>query len=185
MRLTKNFHIEGVYKAVTNLIKKYEGFSQIAYRCPAGVWTIGYGFTWIDGKRVKQGDTITKEKSEELLKEKIDWYFSQILNLLKVDINEGQAVALISFTFNVGINALKNSTLLRLLNEGKPIKAKRSNLSSGAIEFYSDWYGVGFPVYQFHRWVNINGRWNGKGGSEGLAKRRAEELKYYLGEKLV
>ena len=50
------------------LIKKYEGFVSKAYKCPAGVCTIGYGSTsWADGMPIKMGQTITQEKAEALL----------------------------------------------------------------------------------------------------------------------
>ena len=48
-----------------NLIKQFEGCILQAYKCPAGVWTIGYGHT----KGVKQGMKITKEQASNLLKD--------------------------------------------------------------------------------------------------------------------
>ena len=49
-----------------DLIKKYEGFRSTAYLCPAGIWTIGYGTTLINGKPVAKGMTISKDRAEEL-----------------------------------------------------------------------------------------------------------------------
>ena len=43
------------------LIKRFEGCRLTSYKCPAGIWTIGYGHT----ANVKQGDIITKEKATE------------------------------------------------------------------------------------------------------------------------
>jgi len=50
-------------KVAIELIKKYEGCRLSAYRCPAGIWTIGYGHTL----GVRSGDTITKDQAEEYL----------------------------------------------------------------------------------------------------------------------
>lgn len=53
---------------MTDLIKKYEGLRLEAYKCPAGVWTIGYGnTTHPDGTPVKQGDMITDVQAEAYL----------------------------------------------------------------------------------------------------------------------
>ena len=51
-----------------DIIKEYEGFSEIAYRCPAGIWTYGFGSTKRpDGTPVQEGDTISKQAAEALL----------------------------------------------------------------------------------------------------------------------
>jgi len=51
------------------LIKEFEGCQLKAYKCPAGIWTIGYGNTqYEDGRPVREGDTITQERAEKLLK---------------------------------------------------------------------------------------------------------------------
>ena len=62
------------------LIKKWEGLSLKAYKCPAGVWTIGYGTTFYpDGSKVKEGDTCTKEEADGLLL----WYCTTKIKLPK------------------------------------------------------------------------------------------------------
>ena len=64
------------------LIKKYEGCRLTAYKCPAGVWTIGYGTTvYPSGKPVKSGDKCTKAEAESLL----NWYIKEKITLQKVN----------------------------------------------------------------------------------------------------
>ena len=100
------------------LIKRFEGFRSKAYLCPAKIPTIGYGATYyMDGTKVKLGDTITKEKAEELLYDMcekkygiyVDKYVTSIINPYQRD-------ALISFAYNCGNASLKNSTLLKKVN---------------------------------------------------------------------
>ena len=59
-----------------DLIKKYEGLRLEAYKCPAGVWTIGYGHT----KGVIKGMKISKEEAEEFLKQDVSIVELQVVN---------------------------------------------------------------------------------------------------------
>ena len=88
------------------LIKKYEGLRLTAYKCPAGVWTIGYGHT----AGVKSGDKITKEQAEELLKKDLQIYVNHVNNL-HMSFNQNQFDALVSFCYNLGPGCL--SSLIR------------------------------------------------------------------------
>ena len=90
------------------LIKKYEGLRLTAYKCPAGVWTIGYGHT----KGVKEGQKITNSQAEELLKEDLR-VFENGVNKWNLQINQYQFDALVSFAFNLGLANLGKSTLLK------------------------------------------------------------------------
>lgn len=96
------------------LIRQAEGLRLRAYKCPAGVWTIGYGTT----AGVKEGLVITKERAEELLREDVKRFEDQVMRLVKVRLTQGQFDALVSFIYNLGAGNLSNSTLLRLLNAG-------------------------------------------------------------------
>lgn len=98
-----------------DLIKEFEGCRLNAYQDSVGVWTIGYGHT-VD---VKQGDSITQEEAEQLLKDDLLIYEDGVNNLVKVEINQDMFDALVSFAFNLGVGALGKSTLLKLLNRGK------------------------------------------------------------------
>jgi len=96
------------------LIRQAEGLRLRAYKCPAGVWTIGYGTT----AGVKEDQIITRERAEELLRDDVKRFEDQVLRLVKVQLTQGQLDALVSFTYNLGAANLGNSTLLRLLNAG-------------------------------------------------------------------
>ena len=104
------------------LIKDFEGEYLNAYLDPVGIPTIGYGtiFNYDENRPVKMGDKITKDTAIRFLRTECDKIIPQIKKLVKVPINQNQLDALTSFVYNVGIGALKGSTLLRLLNEGKP-----------------------------------------------------------------
>ena len=102
------------------IIKKFEGFRAKPYRCPAGVATIGYGSTYYaDGRPVKMTDApITEAQAQELLQATLAKYEDCVNGAVKMPINQNQFDALVSFTYNVGCSAFRNSTLLRLLNQG-------------------------------------------------------------------
>ena len=94
------------------LIKKFEEFSAKSYKCPAGVWTVGYGHT----ETAKEGIEISKQQAENLLNYDIQWVVSE-LNKLELHIYQVQFDALVSLVYNIGIGNFKKSTLLRLIRE--------------------------------------------------------------------
>lgn len=138
-------------QAGIDLIKEFEGVRLAAYRCPAGVPTIGYGHT----KGVEMGDTVTVIEAEELLREDLEVFENGVNKLVEVPLEQHQFDALVSFAFNLGLGNLKNSTLLRLLNQG----------------LYTDA-------------ANQLTRWNKAGGQvlAGLVRRRSAERRMFLGE---
>jgi lysozyme len=95
-----------------DLIKQFEGCETEAYKCPAGVWTIGYGHI----KGVQEGDVITETQAHEMLVEELKEYESYILNAVEVDLNQNQFDAMVSWVYNLGPTNLKSSTLLQELN---------------------------------------------------------------------
>ena len=100
----------------TDLIKKYEGFSPKAYKCPAGVWTIGYGSTkWEDGSPIKSGQTITKEKAEGLLNDYLVRYVRPRIADLKLNANQQAAIE--SLCYNIGVNSFLRSRCYKALKE--------------------------------------------------------------------
>ena len=83
-----------------NLIKKYEGCILTAYRCPAGVLTIGYGHT---GKDVKENMIITKAQAEKLLKADLVAFEKKVIAYDSIyHFNANQFSALVSFAYNIG-----------------------------------------------------------------------------------
>jgi|SRR6478735_6891340 len=100
-----------------DLIKKFEGFKEESYLCPSNVWTIGYGNTyWLDGSKVKKGEKITEEKASELLKKTIHFFEKEVDSYTTDSLNQNQFDSLVSFTYNVGNQNFKTSTLLKLIN---------------------------------------------------------------------
>lgn len=98
-----------------HFITKWEGFSAEAYKCSAGVWTIGYGHI----KGVNPGDIVTKEQALDDLESDMADAIRCVDEYVDVEICDAQAAALISFVFNLGCGAFRSSTLLKLLNAGK------------------------------------------------------------------
>ena len=82
-----------------NLIKQFEGCRLTAYKCPAGVWTIGYGHTG----GVKQGQTITQEQADRMLVEDLQKYEKKVNKYDdRYQWRQNEFDALVSFAFNVG-----------------------------------------------------------------------------------
>lgn len=96
------------------VVRAHEGLRLEAYRDTGGVWTIGYGHT----HGVKSGQKITAERAEHLLEADLMAAEAAVSRLVKVNLNENQFSALVSFVFNVGEDQFGKSTLLRKLNEG-------------------------------------------------------------------
>ena len=118
-------------KGIT-LIKEFDGLRLKAYKCPGGVWTIGYGHT----AGVKPGMVITEAQAEEYLKADLI-AFERYLNGLGLALNQNQFDALVSFIYNVGTGNFSNSTLLRKV---------RANPQDNSI------------MDEFLRWVYSKGR---------------------------
>jgi lysozyme len=104
-----------------DLIKKYETLRLRAYRCPAGVLTIGYGHT----EGVGVGLTIDKPMAEQLLREDLGDVEREITPHITAPVNQNEFDALVLFAFNVGCNAFAGSTLLKLLNDGDRVGASQ------------------------------------------------------------
>lgn len=105
-----------------DIIKKYEGCELKAYKCPAGVWTIGWGTTiYPDGKSVQEGDTCTQNEADSLLL----WYCTTYIKLPKGKFSDNQKQALYSLIYNIGQTAFDKSDLkkeIELQHWGKAFK---------------------------------------------------------------
>ena len=132
------------------LIRKYEGLRLFAYKCPAGVWTIGYGNT----RQAMPNTTITIATAEKLLEQDCIAAANSVNKLLVQSVNQNQFDALVSFVFNLGAGNLGSSTLLRKVN---------MNPNDPSISA------------EFSKWVNANGK-----PLSGLIKRRKEEAELYF-----
>ena len=130
-------------------LKQWEGLRTKAYQDSKGEWTIGYGHTAMAGTpKPYKGMVITERDAEEILLRDLTQYENAVEQSVKVKLNDNQFAALVSFTYNVGIGALKKSTLLKKLNTG--------NFDAVPSEFM--------------KWV-----YTGKEKNKGLANRRRAE----------
>lgn len=139
------------------LIKRYEGFEEKPYLCPAGVPTIGYGATYYPNtnNKVKLNDkNITESYAELLLQDMLGHYERGVMRYVTSKLSAYQFDALVSFTYNVGLGAFKSSTLLKRIN---------ANPCDKDI------------IYQFSRWNKGGGR-----VLKGLTKRRESESNLYF-----
>jgi lysozyme len=115
------------------LIKRFEGCELEAYLDSVGIPTIAYGRI----KNVEMGDTCTQEQAEKWLEEELPEYEGYINDMVKVELEQCQFDALCSWVYNLGPNNLKESTLLKVLNEGNyssvPAEIKRWNKAGGKV----------------------------------------------------
>lgn len=143
-----------------SIIKEFEGFRDTVYHCQAGAPTIGYGHILKDNavdKKYLEGGKITKKEAERLLIEDLQVIMNEIDHLVLLPFNDNQYAALLSFTYNVGIKAFGESSLLKELN---------------GYDFES-------AANEFTRWnkITVNGV---KLTSDGLTYRRAKEKELFL-----
>jgi len=136
-------------------IRKFEGLRLEAYKCPAGVWTIGYGSTFFEnGSKVQNGDKITLDRADRLLFDIVMKFEISVRGLVKSKINDNQLGALTSFAFNVGVTNFRKSTLLKKVN---------ANPSDATIR------------NEFMRWTRAGGK-----VLKGLITRREAEADLYF-----
>ncbi|MEQ1697388.1 MAG: lysozyme [Hyphomicrobiaceae bacterium] len=101
-------------KAFEGCLKKRPDGTLEAYKCPAGVWTIGWGCT----EGVRQGMIITRDEATAMLARELGHFEIVVGRLVTVPLTQGEFDALVSFVYNVGEGALRKSTLLARLNKG-------------------------------------------------------------------
>lgn len=101
------------------LIKHFEGFYPTAYLCPAGKLTIGYGHTKEAGPPVVNwGDRVTEPEACNILRRDLTSVETDVFSAITASLTQCQFDALVSFTFNLGIGALRRSTLRKIINAG-------------------------------------------------------------------
>lgn len=136
------------------LIKEFEQCRLLAYLCPAGVWTIGWGHT----KGVMPGHKIFADQAEQLFQEDIAEFDAGVAALFSTaHLEQHQFDALVCFAYNTGLKALENSTLRKLVREG--------NIEGAAAEF-EKWVSGGRPKRKL----------------SGLVKRRKKERALFEGK---
>ncbi|WP_204141532.1 lysozyme [Halomicronema sp. CCY15110] len=138
------------------IIKHFEGRRLQAYQDSVGIWTIGYGHTSAAGDpQVRAGMVISEQEAEDILKQDLELFEAGVRDRVNVALNSDQFSALVSFSFNVGLGAFGNSTLLRKLNAG-------------------DYPGA---ANEFTRWVKAGGT-----TLPGLVRRRDAEKALFLSQ---
>ena len=135
-----------------DLIKKYEGFAEQEYICPAGKITIGYGHVILPSEHFTK---LTKEEATELLAKDLVSRENELNKLVKISLLQNQFDALMSLIYNIGIGNFKTSTLLKYINSNKLNEVPE----------------------QFRKWVYSN-----KVKLKGLVERRESEIKMWLGK---
>lgn len=142
-------------KVGIDLITKFEGLKLKPYLCSAKVPTLGFGSTrYENGVKVKLSDPeITKERAIELFANTLTQYEDAVDDYTTDKVNQNQFNALVSFCYNLGANALKNSTLLKVVN---------TDVNSEKIKG------------EFLKWVKAGGK-----TVQGLVNRRNAESELY------
>ena len=145
-----------------DLIKSFEGLRLKAYQCAAGKWTIGWGHT---GPEVKRGLVWTRQQADDAFDRDTDRFEACVSSALPAHFDGPSANvlhplalrarfdALVSLAFNIGEQAFRDSTMLRLFLAGD---------TRAAVE-------------QFTRWNKANGKFN-----PGLLARRTKEMRIFL-----
>ena len=134
-----------------DLVRKWESCSLTAYRDTGSppVWTIGWGYT----QGVKEGMTCSQDEADAWLHEELLVCERDIRVFLPLGLSEQQIGALVSFAYNLGESALKDSTLLGMIKQGDWVNASR----------------------QFVRWTKDDGR-----EVRGLMRRRLAEAVVFV-----
>lgn len=138
-----------------DLIHAFEGCSLTIYRCPAGIDTIGWGHRVWPEEIAEFRNGITQEQADALFLKDAAKKENSVRDLIHYPLNQGQFDALVSFTFNLGRKNLEQSTLRRMVNEGRMHEASK----------------------EFGRWIYIN-----KVPSNGLRRRRQAESLMFMGD---
>ena len=115
------------------LIKKFEGCKLQSYLCSADVWTLGFGHT----RGVKDGDSCTQEQAEQTLVDDLFEFEKYVHKHVNVALDQNQFDALVAWTFNLGPTNLRESTLLKRVNEERfsdvPTEIRRWNRAGGEV----------------------------------------------------
>ncbi|MEW6498525.1 MAG: DUF4231 domain-containing protein [Cyanobacteriota bacterium] len=135
------------------ILKECEGLCLNAYKCPAGVWTIGYGCT----EGVRPGTSITEAEAEAMLRKELAKFEEGVERTLgHIPLNENQFSALVSLTYNCGLGAVVEGTTIRRKLEARDYQ--------GAADGFLLWNKGGGRVLP------------------GLVKRREMERRLFLSE---
>lgn len=133
-----------------DFIKLHEGIRFSAYQDSGGVWTIGFGST---GQGIKEGVIWDQEQCDDALNNDVQIAFSGLRKILSQPLSDQQLAAILSFVYNLGLGAFRNSTLLKFIQDKAWLDAAK----------------------EFIRWDHI-----GADESKGLLIRRLDEAALFL-----
>jgi GH24 family phage-related lysozyme (muramidase) len=137
------------------LVKDSEGLRLEKYQDVAGKWTIGYGHLILPNEMALGtfDEPITEAFASAQLESDLAKAEAAVESLVKAPLTDNEFAALVDFTFNLGVGAFQNSTMLKLLNGGL----------------------FGRAAQEFSKWIHAGGR-----EIDGLVKRRAAEKALFL-----
>ena len=119
---------------LASIIAQWEQYTYNAYclnqsECSRGIWTAGFGSTfYLDGRKVKQGDTMGLSEAGQLLHNHLQDISAQVWALSGRRLNNSQLAALTSFSYNLGVGAFQRSTMRKLILEGRMEEAGKQIL---------------------------------------------------------
>jgi GH24 family phage-related lysozyme (muramidase) len=148
--------------AALKIIKEFEGCHLAAYICPAGVPTIGWGATRLGDRPVQLGDQISQARADQLLTDDVAARYQRLVELLPMvrQWSGNRVAALVSWAYNVGMQAVADSTLRKRLLAGEdPVRVVSEELP---------------------RWDKADGT-----PLAGLTRRRAAEVALFVGRPAV
>jgi lysozyme len=106
-------------------IAEFEGFSGTPYQDIGGVWTQGYGQTYdLSGRAITaHTPTMTEADARTHLAVLVASYLEKVRGMVHVPVTDNQTAALVSLSYNIGTSALRSSSLLIALNQGRTQEA--------------------------------------------------------------
>jgi lysozyme len=119
--------------------EQFEGFSATPYRCPAGVWTIGFGSTRDSASNpvCASSAPITRDEAKVLAERDLRGALCEVQRDVHVPLTPMEEGALLDLIYNIGCGTFRNSTLLRKLNagdfEGCSNEFSRWNMGGGKV----------------------------------------------------
>lgn len=155
--ISKSVNLKPIPSVALNLVKEFEGFESQAYIDTDGTPVIGYGLSKISGESVQMGDRISSAEADVALNNQMREIQQELDQVIEVELSDRQLSAVASLAFNVGVNFIQDSTLVRKINS-------------------RDYRGA---ANEFLRWdkANVRGRLV---QMPGLTRRRQAERRLFL-----
>ncbi|MDX5478422.1 MAG: lysozyme [Cyclobacteriaceae bacterium] len=153
-------------QAGIKLLHEFESCKLKAYKCPAGIWTIGWGNTFYEnGTPVKEGDVITQQRADSLFLFVLSRFEDQAKRAITSNVNDNQFSAFVSALYNIGPGSSQKSGLIRLKNGQPSTLLKKINTNPNDPSIHDE----------FMKWVS-----KGSAFEKGLTRRRQAESKLYF-----